>query len=122
MNTIQEVVDTYQQKVMDSFPSVFSKGDVHHLLGEMMLDLEKVQSKPLLDIDIEEFKEDIIDRVERIINNHDIEDNVDLEMSGREIQVSFDISSLVDEIRDDISEFFDRSEIQNFITPKVYEE
>ena len=122
MNTIKEVVEKHQQQVMDSFPSVYSKGDVQHLLGEMLLELEKVsrETKPLLDIDLEEFKEDLFDKIEKVVRNYDIEDNVELEMSGREIQVSFDYSSLVDEIREEVNELFDLSELHKLITSKDY--
>lgn len=119
MNTIQEVVEKYQQQVMDSFPSIFTKGDVQHLLGEMLLELEKVP-RGTIDFDLEEFKEDVIDKIERIIDNHDIEDNVELEMSGREIEVSFDTSSLKDEIRDSVSELIDMTELHKLVTSNEY--
>jgi hypothetical protein len=120
MNTIQEVVEKYQQQVMDSFPSIFTKGDVQHLLGEMLLEMEKVPRGTQIDFDLEEFKEDLLDGIDRCIDNYDIEDEVELEMSGREIQVTFDTSSLKDEIRDHCSLFLDHSEIHKFLTPKEY--
>jgi predicted RNA-binding protein Jag len=121
MNTIKEVVEKHQQQVMDSFPSVYSKGDVHHLLGEMLLELEKVSRETKkFEFDLEEFREDLIDKVEKVVNNYDIEDNVELEMSGREIQVSFDCSSLVDEIREEVGEFFDLSNLHKLVTSEDY--
>jgi predicted RNA-binding protein Jag len=121
MNTIKEVVEKHQQQVMDSFPSVYSKGDVQHLLGEMLLELEKVSRETTkVEFDLEEFKEDVIDKVERIIDNFDIEDNVELEMSGREIEVSFDTSNLKDEIRDSISELIDMTELHKLVTSNEY--
>ena len=117
MNTIKEVVEKHQQQVMDSFPSVYSKGDVQHLLGEMLLELEKLEGQTKkFDFDLEEFREDLIDKVERIIENYDIEDEIELEMSGREIQVTFDKSSLKDEIRDSISELIDMTELHKLIS------
>ena len=109
MNTIKEVVEKHQQQVMDSFPSVYSKGDVQHLLGEM-----------LFEFDLEEFKEDLLSSIERCIDNYDIEDNVELEMSGREIEVSFDTSSFKDELRDHCSLFFDHSQLHQVITSNEY--
>ena len=121
MNTIKEVVEKYQQQVMDSFPSVYSKGDVQHLLGEMLLELEKLESQTKkFEFDLEEFREDLIDKVERIVENYDIEDEVELEMSGREIQVTFDKSSLKDEIREEIGEFFDMSNLHKLVTSEEY--
>jgi predicted RNA-binding protein Jag len=121
MNTIKEVVEKHQQQVMDSFPSVYSKGDVQHLLGEMLLELEKVSRETKkFEFDLEEFREDLIDKVEKVVNNYDIEDNVELEMSGREIQVSFDCSSLVDEIREEVGEFFDLSNLHKLVTSEDY--
>jgi hypothetical protein len=122
MNTIREVVEKHQQQVMDSFPSIYTKGDVVHLLGEILLvELEKLESQTKkFDFDLEEFKEDLFEGIERCIDNYDIEDEVELEMSGREIQVSFDTSSLKDEIRDHCSLFFDHSEIHKILTPKEY--
>jgi predicted RNA-binding protein Jag len=121
MNTIKEVVEKHQQQVMDSFPSVYSKGDVQHLLGEMLLELEKLEGQTKkFDFDLEEFKEDLIDKVERIIENYDIEDEIELEMSGREIQVTFDKSSLKDEIRDSISELIDMTELHKLISSDEY--
>ena len=117
MNTIKEVVEKHQQQVMDSFPSIYSKGDVQHLLGEMLLELEKLEGQTKkFDFDLEEFREDLIDKVERIIENYDIEDEIELEMSGREIQVTFDKSSLKDEIRDSISELIDMTELHKLIS------
>ena len=121
MNTIKEVVEKHQQQVMDSFPSVYSKGDVQHLLGEMLLELEKLEGQTKkFDFDLEEFREDLIDKVERIIENYDIEDEIELEMSGREIQVTFDKSSLKDEIREEIGEFFDMSNLHKLVTSNEY--
>ena len=122
MNTIREVVEKHQQQVMDSFPSVYSKGDVCHLLGEILLvELEKLESQTKkIEFDLEEFKEDLLDGIDRCIDNYDIEDEVELEMSGREIQVTFDTSSLKDEIRDHCSVFLDHSDIHKFLTPKEY--
>lgn len=122
MNTIREVVEKHQQQVMDSFPSIYTKGDVVHLLGEILLvELEKVESQTKkVEFDLEEFKEDVIDKVERIIDNFDIEDNVELEMSGREIEVSFDTSNLKDEIRDSISELIDMTELHKLVTSNEY--
>jgi len=121
MNTIKEVVEKHQQQVMDSFPSVYSKGDVQHLLGEMLLELEKVSRETTkVEFDLEEFKEDVINKVERIIDNYDIEDEIELEMSGREIQVTFDTSSLKDEIRDSISELIDMTELHKLISSDEY--
>jgi predicted RNA-binding protein Jag len=121
MNTIKEVVEKHQQQVMDSFPSVYSKGDVQHLLGEMLLELEKLEGQTKkFDFDLEEFREDLIDKVERIIENYDIEDEIELEMSGREIQVTFDKSSLKDEIRDSISELIDMTELHKLISSDEY--
>jgi predicted RNA-binding protein Jag len=124
MENVQKVIEKFEKKVYESYPSMYSKDDVVHLLHLLSEEIHTLPNvKPLLDIDIEEFKEDVIDRVEKIIDNFDFEDNVELEIrSGREIDVSFDSSSLVDEIRDDISEFFDKSELQKWVTPKVYEE
>jgi hypothetical protein len=122
MENVQKVIEKFETKVHESYPSMYSKDDVIyllHLLSEEINTLPNV--KPLLDIDIEEFKEDVIDRVEKIIDNFDFEDNVELEIrSGREIDVSFDSSSLMDEIRDDISEYFDKSELHKLVTPKEY--
>jgi predicted RNA-binding protein Jag len=120
MNTIKEVVEKHQQQVMDSFPSVYTKGDVQHLLGEMLLELEKLENQTKVEFDLEEFKEDVIDKVERIIDNFNIEDNVELEMSGREIEVSFDTSNLKDEIRDSISELIDMTELHKLLTSNEY--
>jgi predicted RNA-binding protein Jag len=121
MNTIKEVVEKHQQQVMDSFPSVYTKGDVQHLLGEMLLELEKLESQTKkFEFDLEEFREDLIDKVERIVENYDIEDEVELEMSGREIQVTFDKSSLKDEIREEIGEFFDMSNLHKLVTSNEY--
>jgi predicted RNA-binding protein Jag len=121
MNTIKEVVEKHQQQVMDSFPSIYSKGDVQHLLGEMLLELEKLEGQTKkFDFDLEEFREDLIDKVERIVENYDIEDEVELEMSGREIQVTFDKSSLKDEIREEIGEFFDMSNLHKLVTSEDY--
>jgi predicted RNA-binding protein Jag len=121
MNTIKEVVEKHQQQVMDSFPSIYSKGDVQHLLGEMLLELEKLEGQTKkFDFDLEEFREDLIDKVERIIENYDIEDEIELEMSGREIQVTFDKSSLKDEIRDSISELIDMTELHKLISSDEY--
>ena len=120
MNTIKEVVEKYQQQVMDSFPSVYSKGDVQHLLGEMLLELEKLESPKKFEFDLEEFKEDLLNDIERCIDNYDIEDEIELEMSGREIQVSFDTSSFMDELRDHCSLFFDHSKLHQVITSEEY--
>jgi predicted RNA-binding protein Jag len=122
MEQVKKVFETYQQKVMDSFPSVYSKDDIEKLLEEMLTEIENTQSenKPLLDIDIEEFKEDIIDKVESLIDNYDFEDNSELELSGREINISVDTRYLRDEIRDEIGSIFDNSEIQKWVTPKEY--
>lgn len=121
MNTIKEVVEKHQQQVMDSFPSVYSKGDVQHLLGEMLLELEKLESQTKkVEFDLEEFKEDLLSSIERCIDNYDIEDNVELEMSGREIEVSFDTSSFKDELRDHCSLFFDHSQLHQVITSNEY--
>ena len=120
MNTIKEVVEKYQQQVMDSFPSVYSKGDVQHLLGEMLLELEKLESPKKFEFDLEEFKEDLLNDIERCIDNYDIEDEIELEMSGREIQVSFDTSSFKDELRDHCSLFFDHSKLHQVITSEEY--
>lgn len=124
MENVQSLIKDFKDNVLNSYPSVYSKDDVVHLLHLLSEEIDRLPNvKPLLDIDIEEFKEDVIDRIEKIIDNFDFEDNVELEIrSGREIDVSFDSSSLVDEIRDDISEFFDKSELQKWVTPKVYEE
>lgn len=115
MNTIKEVVETYQEKVMNSYPSIFTKGDVQHLLLEMLLDIEKVPRETKVEFDIQEFKEDLFDTIERCIENYDIEDNVELEMNGREIYVSFDSSSLKDEVVDNCRLFFDQSQLRNLI-------
>ena len=120
MNTIKEVVEKHQQQVMDSFPSIYSKGDVQHLLGEMLLELEKLESPKKFEFDLEEFKEDLLNDIERCIDNYDIEDEIELEMSGREIQVSFDTSSFKDELRDHCSLFFDHSKLHQVITSEEY--
>jgi predicted RNA-binding protein Jag len=121
MNTIKEVVEKHQQQVMDSFPSVYSKGDVQHLLGEMLLELEKLESQTKkVEFDLEEFKEDLLSSIERCIDNYDIEDEIELEMSGREIQVTFDTSSFKDELRDHCSLFFDHSQLHQVITSNEY--
>ena len=122
MNTIREVVEKHQEQVMNSFPSIYTKGDVVHLLGEILLvELEKIESQTKkVEFDLEEFKEDVINKVERIIDNYDIEDEIELEMSGREIQVTFDTSSLKDEIRDSISELIDMTELHKLISSDEY--
>jgi predicted RNA-binding protein Jag len=122
METTQSLIKDYKNNVLNSYPSIYTKDDVVHLLELLSQEIDRLPKveKPLLEIDIEEFKEDVIDKVERILDNYDFEDNVELEVRHREIFVSFDSGNLMDEIRDDISEYFDKSELHKLITPKEY--
>ena len=120
MENVQSLIKDFKDNVLNSYPSVYSKDDVVHLLHLLSEEIDRLpkQEKPLLEIDIEEFKEDVIDKVERILDNYDFEDNVEVEVRHREIFLSFDSGSLMDEIRDDISEYFDKSELHKLVTPK----
>ena len=117
MEKIQNLIESYKDKVLNSYPSVFTKGDVTHLLDLLSEEIEKVPRETKVEFDFEEFREDIIEKVESIIDNYDFESSIELELSGREIEVSFNdsCSSLKDEIRDELGEFFDRSEIVRLV-------
>jgi chorismate dehydratase len=115
--------------ISDDFKTAFNAAleyGLNHRM-EMIAELEKVNNIDLenylmkkIEFDLEEFKEDVINKVERIIDNFDIEDEVELEMSGREIQVTFDTSNLKDEIRDSISELIDLTELHKLVTSDEY--
>jgi hypothetical protein len=113
METVQSLIKNYKDNVLNSFPSVYSKGDVTHLLDLLSEEIERLpQEKPLLEIDYEEFKEDVIDKVEKVVDDYDFEECVELELNGREIEVTFNdrYNSVKDVLRDELNEFFDKSE------------
>ena len=119
MEKVHKLIRDYKDNVLNSYPSIYTKGDVTHLLDLLSQEIKTLpQEKPLLEIDIEEFKEDVLDKIDKIVDNYDFEECVELELDGREIKVTFNerYTSIKDELRDGMSEFLDKSDLNKLFS------
>ena len=118
MEKVHKLIRDYKDNVLNSYPSIYTKGDVTHLLDLLSQEIKTLpQEKPLLEIDIEEFKEDVLDKIDKIVDNYDFEECVELELNGREIEVTFNerYTSIKDELRDGMNEFLDKSDLHKLV-------
>ena len=118
MEKVHKLIRDYKDNVLNSYPSIYTKGDVTHLLDLLSQEIKTLpQEKPFLEIDFEEFKEDVLDKIDKIVDNYDFEDCVELELNGREIEVTFNerYTSIKDELRDGMNEFLDKSDLHKLV-------
>jgi hypothetical protein len=98
MSNVKQVIEEYKVQVENSFPSIFTKGDVISLLSKMELSLSDVDFESG---NLEFYKENLIDEIRNIVDEDVIVEGVELELSyGREINVTYDVSSLVESLEE----------------------
>lgn len=106
MKNVNQVIEEYKVQVESSFPSIFTKVDVIQLLNSIEVELLKVPRGTS-----SELLENINDRIKDVVNDSSIEDNVELELSGNCIEVSYDTYDLVRELKSMIEEEFEKYEV-----------
>jgi hypothetical protein len=101
MRITTKVVEEYKVKVLNSYPSIFTKDDVIELLTNLSQSLETVPTESDLETRI-------LDSIEDVVSGENIGDNVELELNGFEISCSYDIDDLVDSLRSMVKDEFNQ--------------
>lgn len=102
MTNLSQVIEKYKVKVEDSYPSIFTKTDVIGLLENIQNELTEKPDVPSLDV-IQDLKQ----RLKEVVYDIDIEGNVDLELSGNCVEVSYCIDDLTRQLMDVVDEVYD---------------
>ena len=100
MRNTTKVVEEYKVKVLNSYPSIFTKDDVIGLLVNLSQELKEVPT------DLSDLESRILESIEDVVSGENIEDNIDLELNGFELSCSYDIDDLVDSLRTMIKDEF----------------
>jgi len=107
MKNVNQVIEEYKVQVESSFPSIFTKVDVIQLLNSIEVELLKVPRGTSSDL-----LENIKDRIEDVVNEEDIEGNVELELSGNCIEVSYSTYDLIRNLTSMVEEEFEKYEVE----------
>ena len=102
MRNTTSVIEEYKVKVLNSYPSIFTKDDVTKLLVNLSEELKDVPT------DLSDLETRILDSIEDVVSGENIEDNVQLELNGFEISCSYDIDDLVDSLRRMVKDEFNQ--------------
>ncbi len=100
MRNTTKVVEEYKVKVLNSYPSIFTKDDVIGLLVNLSQELDELPT------DLSDLETRILDSIEDVVSGENIGDNVELELNGFEISCSYDIDDLVDSLRSMVKDEF----------------
>lgn len=111
VETVTNICGDFTNQVHGSFPSIFTREDVIYLLTQLEAKLlsqaSNLSSKSSNTLDLDSLKEALKERIERVIDSHDYDDNAEFELSGRSIILDFSSGSLSDEAIEAIDEVWD---------------
>jgi hypothetical protein len=101
MENIKTIIEEYKVQVENNTSSIYTREDVVKLLTKLGVSLEDVSCDVSVDLQLR-----ITDRMEEVVREINIDDNIELELSGNEIQCSYDIDDLVSELSSMVREEF----------------
>ena len=103
MENLKSVIEEYKVQIENSPSSIFTREDVVGLLTKLEVSLQGVSSDVSGDLQVR-----ILDRIDEVIEDENIGDNIELELQGFEISCSYDIDELVRSLSSMIREEFER--------------
>ena len=115
-NEVIELLKSVQNDVMNiekpnkfGYQISFSQEDVSKLLGSLIVDISEMKDTKT-EIDLESLRNELDTEILHIISYHDYDENINLDISGREIEVSFDENDLEREVKRKIEDIFENLE------------
>jgi hypothetical protein len=102
MENNKSVIEEYKVQIENSPSSIFTREDVVGLLTKLEVSLQGVSSDVSGDLQIR-----ILDRIEEVISDEKIEDNIELDLQGFEISCSYDIDDLIRSLSSMVREEFE---------------
>lgn len=101
MENITTIIEEYKVQVENNTSEIYTREDVVKLLTKLWVSLEDNSCDVLVDLQIR-----ITDRIEEVVREMNIDEYVELDLSGREISCSYDIDDLVCEMSSMVREEF----------------
>ena len=120
LKSIQSGVMNIEQPNKFGYQISFSQEDVSKLLENLIIDISEMEEKNT-NIDLESLRNEIDTEIVHIINYHEYDDNTNVDISGREIETSFDSDDLEREVKRKIDDIFTNleEEMENEETENV---
>jgi len=88
----------------------FSQEDVSWML-QQLIDMIEIMEEKTTNVDLEDIKERVMENIINVIDNHDYDENVSLDLNyDRTIEVSFDSHKLERDVRREFDDIFNSIE------------
>ena len=105
MENNKSVIEEYKVQIENSPSSIFTREDVVGLLKKLEVSLQGVSSDVSGDLQIR-----ILDRIEDVVSDENIENNIELELNGYEVSCNYNIDELVRSLSSMVREEFSVNE------------
>lgn len=102
MENNKSVIEEYKVQIENSPSSIFTREDVVGLLKKLEVSLQGVSSDVSGDLQIR-----ILDRIEDVVSDENIENNIELELNGYEVSCNYNIDELVRSLSSMVREEFE---------------
>jgi biotin-(acetyl-CoA carboxylase) ligase len=123
---MNQVFDNARTKVLSAFPSIYTKDDVIKLIDELQTEVTKQSSS---NVDIEELKQNLLEALERTIDNLDSNSVVDYDSADFAIgyrntieieSIDVNCNTLFEEITEVVdNEFKNYTEVDETVTTEA---
>ena len=123
---MNQVFDNARTKVLSAFPSIYTKDDVIKLIDELQTEVTKQSSS---NVDIEELKQNLLEALERAIDNLDSNSVVDYDSADFMIgyrntieieSIDVNCNTLFEEITEVVdNEFKNYTEVDETVTTEA---
>jgi hypothetical protein len=121
-NQVIELLKSVQNEVMNiekpnkfGYQISFTQEDVSKLLGSLIVDVSEIEEKSTTNVDLDKLRDELDTEILHIISYFDYDENISLDISGREVEVSFDEDDLERDVKRKIEDIFEnlQEEMEN---------
>jgi len=121
-NEVIELLKSVQNEVMNiekpnkfGYQISFTQEDVSKLLGNLIVDISEMEEKSTTNVDLDKLKDELETEILHIVSYFDYDENISLDISGREVEVSFDEDDLERDVKRKIEDIFEnlQEEMEN---------
>lgn len=119
VNVVTLALEDFRTLVDSSYPTIFSREDVQRLIDDiqekLVIGLKGISSNgESMNTDVlDNLKSKLKERLERVIDSHDYDDNAEFELSGRSVILDFSSGNLNEEVMEGIDEVWDEIVVSN---------
>jgi hypothetical protein len=121
-NEVIELLKSVQNEVMNiekpnkfGYQISFTQEDVSKLLGNLIVDISEMEEKSTTNVDLDKLKDELETEILHIVSYFDYDENISLDINGREVEVSFDEDDLERDVKRKIEDIFEnlQEEMEN---------